>query len=64
MSTSQLGGFTVLRTFATRDNVSTIWVVFSSNAAFVFASEGISEHEAFGLARRFDWKGMRAALPK
>lgn len=64
MSTSQLDGFTVLRTFSTKDNVSTIWVVFSSNAIFVFLSEGISEHEAFGLARRFDWKGMQAALPK
>jgi hypothetical protein len=63
MSTSQLDGFTVLRTFATKDNVSTIWVVFSSNAAFSFVSSGIPEHEAFGLARRLDWKGMQAALP-
>jgi hypothetical protein len=64
MSKSPVDGFTVLRTFATKDNVSTIMVAFSSNAAFSFVSTGIPEDEAFRLARRFDWRGMQAALPK
>ena len=64
MSTSPVDGFTVLRTFATKDNVSTIMVAFSSNAAFSFVSTGIPEDEAFRLARRFDWRGMQAVLPK
>ena len=34
------------------------------NATFSFASLGIREDEAFGLARRFDWMAMQAALPK
>ena len=64
MSSSPVNGFAVLRSFATKENISTIMVAFSTNACFVFYSEGIPEDEAFGLARRFDWKGMQAALPK
>jgi hypothetical protein len=63
-STSPVDGFTVLRSFAIKDNVSTIMVALSSNAAFSFVATGIAEDEAFRLARRFDWKGMQAALPK
>jgi hypothetical protein len=63
MSTSPVDGFTVMRTFATQDKVSTIMVAFSSNAAFSFVSTGIPEDEAFRLARQFDWRGMQAALP-
>lgn len=40
-------GFTVLRTFATQGNVSTIVVALSSNAAFSLVSRGIPEDEAF-----------------
>jgi hypothetical protein len=64
VSSSPVDGFTVLRTFAIRDNVSTIMVAFSSKAALSFVSTGITEDEAFRLARRFDWRGMQAALPK
>ena len=64
MSTSPVDGFTVLRTFATRDNVSTIMVAFAGNATFSFVSNGVPEDEAFRLARQFNWKGMQAALPK
>jgi hypothetical protein len=63
-STSQVDGFTVLRSFNTKDNVGTVMVALSSNAAFSFVSLGIREDEAFGLARRFDWRGMQAALLK
>jgi len=64
MTTSPVDGFTVLRTFATNGNVSTIMVAFSSDGAFSFVSRGVPDDEAFGLARRFDWRGIQAALPK
>jgi hypothetical protein len=64
VSTSQVDGFTLLRTFEPEGNISTIMVALSSDAAFSFVSRGIREDEAFRLARRFDWKGMQAALPK
>jgi len=66
MSMSQVDGFTVLQTFVTNepDSVCTITVALSSNAMFNLGSHGIPEDEAFGLARRFDWKAIQGALPK
>jgi hypothetical protein len=66
MSMSQVDGFTVLQTFVTNepDNVCTIMVALSSNTVFNLVSHGIPEDEALELARRFDSKAIRGALPK
>jgi hypothetical protein len=64
MSTSPVDGFTVLRTFQTKDNSGAVIVALGTNAIFNFTFKGIPEDEAFGLAKRFDWKAMQAALPK
>jgi hypothetical protein len=64
MSTSPVDGFTVLRTFQTKDNSGAVIVALGTNAIFNLTFSGIPEDEAFGLAKRFDWKGIQAALPK
>ncbi len=64
MSTAPVDGFTVLRTFQTKDNSGTVIVALGNSAIFNVAFNGIGEDEALGLAKRFDWKGMQAALPK
>ena len=61
-STSQVDGFTVLRTFDAKDNVGTVMVGLASNAEFSLVAKGLGEDEVFGLARRFDWRGMQAAF--
>ena len=64
MSTAPVDGFTVLRTFQTKDNSGSVIVALGSSAILNVTFNGIGEDEAFGLAKRFDWKGIQAALPK
>jgi hypothetical protein len=64
MSTAPVDGFTVLRTFQTKDNSGAVTVALASNAIFNFTFSGVGDDEAFALAKRFDWKGIQAALPK
>jgi hypothetical protein len=64
MSTATLDGFTVARTFQVADKSGTILVALGPSALFNLAFTGVPEDEAFGLAKRFDWKAIQAALPK
>ena len=64
MSTSPVDGFTVLRTFQTKDSSGSVIVALGTNAIFNLTFNGIAEDEAFGLAKRFDWKAIQGALPK
>jgi hypothetical protein len=54
----------VARTFQLSDKSGTVLVVLGPSAIFNVAFNGVAEDEAFGLARRFDWKAIQAALPK
>jgi hypothetical protein len=64
MSTSTIDGFGVFRTLQVKDNSGAILVAIGSNAVLSLGFKGVPEDEAFGLARRFDWKAIQAALPK
>jgi hypothetical protein len=64
MSTSTVDGFGVLRAFQVKDSSGAIMVALGSNAVLNIGFKGVPEDEAFGLAKRFDWKAIQAALPK
>ena len=52
------------RTFTVHDKSGAIVVGLADNALFSLSFNGVPEDEAFALARRFDWKGIQAALAK
>jgi hypothetical protein len=64
MSTATVDGLTLMRTFQVKDKSGAIIVALGQSALLNVAFTGVPEDEAFGLARRFDWKVIQAALPK
>ena len=64
VNTATVDGLTVARTFQVKDKAGTIMVALGPSALFNLAFNGVAEDEAFGLARRFDWKAIPAARPK
>jgi hypothetical protein len=61
---STVDGFYTLRDFHKQAKDGQVMVQLRRNAFFGLKFEGVSEDEAFSLARRFDWKAIEAALPK
>ena len=64
MNTATVDGLTVMRTFQVTDRAGTVLVALGPSAVFTVGFKGVAEDEAFGLAKRFDWKAIQAALPK
>jgi hypothetical protein len=64
INTVTVDGVTVMRTFQVKDQSGAIMVALGQSALFNLAFTGVPEDEAFGLAKRFDWKAIQAALPK
>ena len=64
MSTATVDGFTVARTIQISDKSGAVMVALGPTALFNLAFTGVPEDEAVGLAKRFDWKAIQAALPK
>jgi hypothetical protein len=64
MSTDTVDGLKIARTYATKDQSGAILVGLADNALFSFSFDKLAEDEGFTLARKFDWKGIQAALPK
>jgi hypothetical protein len=64
MSTATVDGLTVMRTFQVADKSGAILVALGPSALLNLSFTGVAEDEAFGLAKRFDWKAIQAALPK
>ncbi|HLH92842.1 MAG TPA: hypothetical protein VKX28_30830 [Xanthobacteraceae bacterium] len=64
MSTDMVDGLKLARTYTTKDRSGAIMVGLADNALFSFSFNKLAEDEAFTLARKFDWKGIQAALPK
>jgi hypothetical protein len=64
INTTTVDGLTVMRTFQVKDKSGTILVALGPSALFNLAFNGVPEDEALGLAKRFDWKAIQAALPK
>jgi hypothetical protein len=61
---STVDGFDTSREFYPKNKDGRIFVKLRGNAFFALNFKGLSEDEAFSLARRFDWKAIEAALPK
>ena len=62
--TETVDGVKLARTYTVKDKSGAIFVGLTDSALFNFAYTGITEEEALGLAKRFDWKAMQAGLPK
>ena len=59
--TSTIDGFTVIRTYNTKDKSGALLVKLGESAMFSFSYNGLTEGEAMPLAKRFDWKAIQAA---
>ena len=64
VSVETVDGIKLARTFTVHDKSGAIVVGLADNAMFSLSFNGVPEDEAFALARRFDWKGIQAALAK
>ena len=64
MSTTTVDGLQIMRTFNISDKSGAVVVALGPSAMFNLAFNGVDEDEALELARKFNWKGMQAALPK
>jgi hypothetical protein len=64
ISTTTVDGLTVARTFQVAEKSGVVMVVLGQSALFNLTFTGVPEDEALGLAKRFDWKAIQAALPK
>lgn len=64
LTASTVNGFYTLRDFHKQGKDGQVMVQLRRNAFFGLKFEGVSEDQAFSLARRFDWKAIEAALPK
>lgn len=62
--TETVDGIRMARTYTAKDKSGALLVGVADNALFNFAYTGITEDEALALAKRFDWKGIQAKLPK
>jgi hypothetical protein len=62
--TETIDGIKLARTYTVKDKSGAILVGLADSALFNFAYTGITEDEALGLAKRFDWKAIQAGLPK
>ena len=59
MTTSTVDGLQVTKTYTASSKAGAIMVALAPAAVFTFSYTGIGEDEAFGLARKFDWKAMQ-----
>jgi hypothetical protein len=64
VSVETIDGVKLARTFTVHDKSGAIIIGLADNAMFSLSFNGVPEDEAFALARRFDWKGIQAALAK
>uniref|UniRef100_Q07NG6 Twin-arginine translocation pathway signal n=1 Tax=Rhodopseudomonas palustris (strain BisA53) TaxID=316055 RepID=Q07NG6_RHOP5 len=62
MSSAELDGFQVTRTYTFSDKSGGILVALRANALFSLSFSGIADDEALALAKEFDWKAMQAAV--
>ena len=62
MNTKTIDGFPVMKSFTAADSSGSILVSLDKEVMFTFSYNGISEDEAMGLAKQFNWKSMQAAF--
>jgi len=61
MISSTIDGFTVIKTFSTREKSGALLVKLGDSAMFSLSYSGLTEDEALPLAKKFDWKAIQAA---
>jgi hypothetical protein len=61
MITSTVDGFTVIKTYTSKEKSGAVLVKLGPSAMFSFAYNGLTEDEAVPLAKKFDWKAIQAA---
>jgi hypothetical protein len=61
MTTSTIDGMTVTRSFNLKDKSGAILVALGTSALLSFSYRGISDDDALGVAKKFDWKAIQAA---
>jgi hypothetical protein len=64
MNSATVDGFLVARTFNVPEKSGSVLVQLGPSALFSLSFTALPEDEAFGLAKRFDWKAIQGALPK
>lgn len=57
-------GVRIARTYTAKDKSGAVLIGIGDNAVLSVSYSGITEDEAFALARKFDWKAIQAALAK
>jgi hypothetical protein len=62
MNTSTIDGMQVTKTYTVSNKTGAIMVALGPAAMFTLSYNGIDEDEAFGLARKFDWKAMQGQV--
>jgi hypothetical protein len=62
MSTANIDGLSVTRTYMVGSKSGTILVALSGSAMFNLTFTGIAEDEALTLVKKFDWKAMQAQV--
>jgi hypothetical protein len=60
IGTSTIDGFQVTKSYTVSNKAGAVLVALGPAAVFTLAYTGINEDEAFGLAKKFDWKAMQA----
>ncbi len=62
INTSTIDGMQVTKTYTVSNKAGAIMVALGPAAVFTLSYTGIDEDEAFGLARKFDWKAMQGQV--
>jgi hypothetical protein len=62
VTTSTIDGLQVTKTYTVSNKAGAIMVALGPAAVFTLSYTGISEDEAFGLAKKFDWKAMQGQV--
>ena len=64
MQTSTIDGLRVAASYTVHDKSGVILVALDTSVMFSMSFNGIAEDEAMTLARKFDWKAIKAATGK
>jgi hypothetical protein len=62
VNTSTIDGMQVTKTYTVSNKTGAFMVALGPAAMFTLSYTGIGEDEAFGLARKFDWKAMQGQV--
>jgi hypothetical protein len=64
VNTSEIDGLKVTKTFSTKDKSGAIMVALGTEGVFNLTFTGLAEDEALAIAKKFDWKAIKAAQAK